>query len=276
MTQRRSTGQIQYGRSRSSWIAMPRGYIDGLTMTIENSQDINIATGVCRDSTNMVNMVITDLTKKIDATWAAGDDAGGLCDTDYASGTSGTESDTWYHFFIIAHTDGTVDAGFDKDPDAVELLDDSGYTHYRRIGSVLTDSGGPPEAITPFRQRGDEFLWQVPTTDWDSEGNLDTAEASPTVKTPPDIITEAILNVCSEGIASASWILIYSDYMTTVAPSFATNALSNIGGITNADRAGQMHIGTDTSSTVRARASVNNSDVRIATMGWIDPRGRNA
>lgn len=162
MTLRRQPGQIQYGAIRDSWPALPRGYIDGLILTrdaVDTDHYINIAAGVCRDSTNTVNMEITDLTKRDDATWAVGNDAGGLNATDFATGGGGPEATTWYHVFVIQHTDGTTDAGFDKDVDATNLLADSGYTYYRHIGYVLTDA---TEDFIAFTQIGDDFIWIDP------------------------------------------------------------------------------------------------------------------
>ena len=89
-----------------------RGYLSGLILENDSgdtSHDIKIDVGMARSADNDTTLVLTNaLTKKIDATWASGDDAGGM-----ASGVSLT-ADTWYHLFIIYNpTTEATDVVFD-------------------------------------------------------------------------------------------------------------------------------------------------------------------
>ena len=109
----------------------------------DSDHDIDIATGICRDTDDNYFMELTsELTKQLDATWAAGDDAGGLFSGSIAV-------DTWYHVFIIRNdSTGAIDGGFDTSVSAANIP--SGYTAYRRIGSVLTDGSSN---IIAFHQK---------------------------------------------------------------------------------------------------------------------------
>lgn len=67
--------------------------------------------------------------KDIDTVWAQGDSVGGRAGT--------LVNGTWFHVFVIKNTAGTItDAGFDTDINAANLLTASGFTKYRRVGSV--------------------------------------------------------------------------------------------------------------------------------------------
>jgi hypothetical protein len=116
----------------------------------DDSHDIDVAVGTCRDSTNTVDITTAALVKQLDTTWAAGTPAGGLNATDFAVGSSNMEASTDYHIFAIMHSDGTVDAGADKDITAASLLTDSGYTYYRRLAVVTTDSLANIDTLTLF------------------------------------------------------------------------------------------------------------------------------
>jgi len=98
--------------------------------------DINFSAGVIADSTAAVLINYdTDIRKAVDSDWEEGDNLGGL-----ASSVTLAANQTLY-CFVIAKLDGTVDAGFDIEIDASNLLSDaSDFVHYRFIGSILIDS----------------------------------------------------------------------------------------------------------------------------------------
>ena len=109
--------------------------------------DIVFSAGKITDSTGRVPIVLaSDLTKQIDNAWAAGTNVGGLF-----SG-SVVLHETYHLFLIVKDSDGSVDAGFDIDPDAANIP--VGYAAYRRIALVVTDLF---TNIRPFTQRRDEF-----------------------------------------------------------------------------------------------------------------------
>jgi hypothetical protein len=135
--------------------------------SVESTDDVNITAGECRDATNTTNILLaSEMTKKSDTTWSAGNDAGGLNAADFAEDSDGLAPDTTYHVFLIKHTDGTVDAGLDKGTAAINLRNDSGYTYYRRVGSVVTDATAAPNAnLIPWFQVGHNFWLKTPGTE---------------------------------------------------------------------------------------------------------------
>jgi len=133
---------------------LPRSYLAGLGLSNNSSDgdaDIDIAVGECRASSTDISLS-SALTKKIDATWAAGNDAGGM------AGGITVAANTWYHVHAIT-VGGADDVGFDTSPIAANLISSDSATAYRRIGSILTDSSSD---IRAFHQDGDKFLYDVP------------------------------------------------------------------------------------------------------------------
>jgi len=127
-------------------------HITGLALSngTDTDHDIDVATGNAYDST------LTDLlelgsilTKQIDASWATGDDAGGL------SSSLTVANSTWYHVFLVTIA-GTVDVIFDTSLTCANGVTDHSVTSYRRIGSVLTDGSAN---IYAFVQEGNTFVW---------------------------------------------------------------------------------------------------------------------
>jgi len=173
-------GDLAYRLRNATETRLPRNYFAGLQTTIEDTDDVNIAAGECRDSSNSVNIVLTgDLAKKIDTTWAVGNDQGGLNATNFAADGDGTLPNITYHLFLIKHGDGTVDAGFDKSTTATNLLSDTGYTWYRRVGSYPTDAtAGPNANMYDFFQVGNQFMYRTIPAD-----SAFTSEAEDTART---------------------------------------------------------------------------------------------
>jgi hypothetical protein len=131
-------------------IPYPRGYISGLEISnnlADATNDIDIAAGVCRDSTDTVNIIRSAaITKRLDAAWAVGDGNGGL--------DTGSIANTTYHVHVIRRSDtGVVDALFSTS--AVSPTLPANYDDFRRVGSIIRTGG----AIKAFTQRGDHFMW---------------------------------------------------------------------------------------------------------------------
>ncbi len=121
---------------------LPTGFINGLVpaTAVDADHDITIDTGSCRSADDSVDIVLnSSITKRVDAAWAVGDNAGGLF-----LGT--VAADTTYHVFIIVKdSDGSVDAGYDTSITAANIP--AGYTAYRKVFSFITDASAN---IIPF------------------------------------------------------------------------------------------------------------------------------
>ncbi len=132
--------------------ALSHNFIGGLILSNDANpdEDINITAGSAQDSANAQMITLaSEITKQIDATWAVGNDAGGL-----ASGASLTAS-TLYAVWLIRRSDtGVVDVLIDDSfatPDYPTSYDES-----RLIGAIATDSSSD---IITFTQVGDYFRY---------------------------------------------------------------------------------------------------------------------
>lgn len=241
-----------------------RGSIDGLSLSNDTDadHDIQIAAGECRDSTNTVTLSLSAaLTKQIDANWAEGDDAGG-----FPSGLS-LAADTWYHVFLIGKTDGTVDAGFDTNDDASELLNDaSDYTYYRRIRSVLTDGSSN---ILGDLQFGDLVLWKDPPLDLNGVSPGVDTNASYTISTPLGVRTVAHFNITA---AADNTYYLKTPDVNDEQPSITVAPLANFSWTTS-KQGMAMRLITNESSQIDIRALLNNATY-LATTGYEDFRGK--
>jgi hypothetical protein len=239
---------------------LPRSYLAGaiLSNDTDADHDINVTPGECRDSTDTENISITtNITKRIDATWAVGNDNGGLF-------TGSVANTTWYHVFAIKSTSlQTIDVGFDTSVTAANIP--ANYTYYRRLGSVLTDGSAN---ILGFSQFGDEFLWDDPPQDLNDGTVTGTAELA-TLSTPLGVKTRA--QIIGLYYGGSEEVLIWPIDQNDEDP----DAVSPPGFVISTDSiAERMIIRTNTSSQVRYRADGSSGQIRINTFGWIDTRGR--
>jgi hypothetical protein len=124
---------------------------------------ITISVGQCRDSTNAKNIVrATPITKRLDAVWALGDNAGGR---DTAGALANGQ--TWWMFVIYNPTTLVVDALFSQSPTAPTLP--VGFTYFRRLGGIVLESGST--LIRQFIQNGDYFEYKIRSVDYAVQAN---------------------------------------------------------------------------------------------------------
>jgi hypothetical protein len=251
--------------------AKPRGHLAGLGLAnaADAEHDITVAVGSARGANDNYDMVLAAaLTKRIDAAWAAGDDAGGLF-----SGT--VAADTWYHVFLIRKdSDGSIDAGFDTDIGAANIP--AGYAGYRRLGSVLTDGSANN---LPFVQWGDRFLWKTVIDDY--SGTDTTTAALRTLSTPPGVRCLAHLNLRAHVAAENFATYLSSPESTDEAIALATTPYGtmaagntpNTGAITATTNTAQADVLTDTSSRIRSRSYAVHT-IGLGCLGYTDRRGR--
>ncbi len=250
-----------------------QGHLYGLGTSTSGTTDIAVAAGTAADYTGEYGLVSAGLTKQIDNVWAPGTAAGGFPST--LSGGS-PAIDTWYRVFLIGHTDGSTDAGFDSvaNSDASALLaDTSGYTLYRQIGWILTDGSSD---ITPYYQMGNEFIFAEGSSG--SLHNMSTTAALETVQAPPDESCFAKLIIHGEGDVSNGYTsFLVSPTRVADAAASTSNRTLLIRGHNDTDLQNDVHVDipVDTSSQVRYRAaaSTSNRRARISCRGFVFPRG---
>ena len=241
---------------------LPPKHLTGLILSNDTDtvNDINITAGYCTDSTDAYSLnLATEITKQIDATWAAGDDAGGLF-----SGT--VAADTTYHvFLILKDSDGSIDAGFDTSLTAANIP--AGYTAYRRIGSILTNA---TSGIYQFTQTDDRFDWDDVASDFSVA--FHTGRVSRTIKVPQDI--EFIVTYAAGGQCSTT--LRYVWYGSLNTSTFTpTAALSTLQfNSANAGQSNTLSIKTNTSGQIGTECNGTSGTLFGYTVGWTDSRGK--
>ena len=254
---------------------LPRGYIDGLTISNNSgdaTNDIDVAIGECRGERGILDLVLTTAItgKQLDANWAAGSSAGMRY-----SGAAITN--TTYYIFLIGKIDGTVDIfAYAGGTDPTSVLP-AGYVDYRRIGAILRESA----AVVPFVQRGDYFLRKTLTTIIDAT-NPGTSAVNRTLDVPTGIKVRAeiMVNVTNTSIGGQVYSL-FTDLDATADTPSATKShtgivLSAAGGTNNA--VATLIVTTDTSGRIRSQLSYSDAAVvlKIAARGWYDSRGKDS
>lgn len=243
------------------------GHLYGLTMSNaagDPTNDITTAAGSAASSDTLpYEMVLgSAITKQLDAAWAVGNNAGGRM-------SAAAIANTTYHVFLIRRPDtGVVDVGFDVSATAPTMP--ANYTQFRRIGSIMRESG----AIVTFRQVGDMFKRGVFTA------NSSTTAYGPSLTymgVPLGIQVQPIILSTLQVAASSSANVQIGDAahgsieanisgFTSIAglsPPLRTTVPS--GFITNTS--GQLYSALSIGSgTVTAQS--------LGTIGWADTRGR--
>lgn len=225
------------------------------------NNDIDISAGRCYDSTGLIPIVGTAMTKRLDASIALGSGTGGLF--------SGSKANsTWYHVFVIVKdNDGTVNYGFSTSITATDRP--TGWTVYRRLGSVRVNGSGN---IIGFIQNGSNIRWKTRIQDV-YENLTSTNRVTKVLTTPLGISVEAIFNLFGE-VSPGYNVLIVSGYNEDdVAPGSSSSPYfphdlvwSSAYGSVN-----EVRRFTTLSSEIYYRAYRNVGYIEMETMGWNDP-----
>jgi hypothetical protein len=246
---------------------VPIGYLSGLTLSnngTDAAHDIDIATGTATDSTGTYALTLASaLTKQLDAAWAVGNNAGGL----FSGSIAGA---TWYHVFLIRKdSGGSIDAGFDTSVTAANIP--TGYTAYRRIGSIFTNA--TPNIIA-FTQWGSQFSWAA-CVDEVSLGTLDTTHEDRTMRVPLGVKVKWIGRVhLQKNVADVGIIITDPDRGITAAasnsaPPFAT-LYTNGNSTVHGDVGAEVSCITNTSSQIRTNGNAASVNLEMGTLGWLD------
>lgn len=243
---------------------LPRAYLAGLTLSNDGGSPntvLDIAAGMCIDSTAASVIRLGAFTKSTAGSWAVGSGSNGMgVGLTIANGT-------WYHVFAILNT-GTPDVYFDTSVTAANKP--VGTTVFRRLGSFKTDSSAH---IVAFTQSGDYFWWSVPV--------VELANVVPGVTTaftvtlggvPTGLVVEAIMNGYVEDPSNPATVyfsaLASADGVVNGSNFSIASPLNSIVGIS-----GMMFL-TNTSAQIRARSATAGATIQLNSLGWIDNRGR--
>lgn len=237
-----------------------------LGLTLSNNaadlvNDIDIIPGVAIDSTQTVQLILSSgLTKRLDAAWASGTNAGGL-------DTGSKAISTTYHVFLISTAVGIVDALFSTSP--TNPVMPSSYFYQRRLGSIITDASG---SIRPFLQTGGDFNYVGPRP---GTGGFSSATLALTVvqgipagiKVKAEILTGMMSTAPATNISYCTvrdpdlGVPLTADENTS--PYYHSAALT----------APPIKVWTDAAAQVYTwDNSANAPLISLTTMGWFDPR----
>lgn len=232
------------------------------------AKDIDFSAGYCRAENTAAKITNTAMTKQLNASWSAGDNQGGLSSSLHPLSAS---AQTVHCFAVIIG--GSADFLFDTDPDCANGIADHSVTAYRRIGSILTDA--TPDIIA-FSQYGDEFLLDAAVLD--QNGTIGTTAANVALSVPSGVKVWAKMNIFITKSSAEGAVHIYSPDTSDQGASRTAAPLASVAEANSSDgeSTGGLTVRTDTSSQVRVVANTAAVTLRIATLGWIDRRGRDA
>jgi hypothetical protein len=249
---------------------LPRSYLAGLALSnngTDATNDIDIAAGECRSSDDTANLVIASAhVKQLDVVFAEysviGTASGGRDTADNLTGAK------WFYAYLIGGS-GKNDQAFFSTSASPTLP--SGFTYSRTIGSVYWTGS----TVKAFTQTGDVFHWTAPALDVDVT-NLGGSTTGYTLTTPTGRKCLAILNITVGDGTAATRVYVHSPDNGDDAASATANPLATTWVIVNTANSshGAVQIMTGTTSNIRAVSSDTSTTLKIATLGFIDRRGR--
>lgn len=213
------------------------------------ANDIDFTDGFCYDLATKEKIVCIAMTKRLDAVFATGINAGGL--------DSGTIAiNTWYHCFAISRADGTSDFLFSTSADSPTMP--TGFVNKRRIGSVKTDSNS---GIVPFYQNGTIFLYLSRVTEYAYGGPGWSSETALSLHVPPSVLIRPILMIWNYYATGNAEIMVGSSLVPvqTVTLSYTT--------------VDTVHVDYIPTNNGQILVKGLTSGVGIFTKGYIDKRG---
>jgi len=260
-------------------------YLFGLNVSVPTTTTLTVSAGSAYPSgaaSERPDMrLASSLTKSLNT---AGNWASGASGNAFPGAALGAV-DTWYHVFLLALADGTVDVGCDTSVTASNLLADSGVTtwsssgtvYYRRIGSVRTATTGA--TFEPMTQLGPMVFWSVP---WEESPASSTSRTLVTMRgLPPDVRTIAWGTIDTTAVAASDSVYVsnpdHAD-LPPVAPGAAVTRSVNSLATAYADNSTlsgtnnfvQM---SDTQQRLGVRRDSTTGVSRINVVGYFDPRG---
>lgn len=238
-------------------------FIDGLVMSngSDSDHDIDISVGKAALFDGSIGALSSSITKQIDVAWAAGSNSGGLFSGSVAV-------DTWYGVFIIKKdSDSSIDAGFDVSPVAANIP--SGYTAYRRIGWVLTDSGANILDFTTNELVGGQirYVYDTPISDVSGGPSLPATRTLLTVSAPIETIAQMSIEI---GLNGAGFGVFQETSTNNIAPSVSNFTAITATGATSMSVSKEILL--DSNSQIAIRSSTGSMTYNIVTNGFTDRR----
>lgn len=260
--------EAQYAR-----YAFPPNHIHGLITSpnaTDYDADVDIAAGGCRDDGDADNMdLASSLTKRLDAAWSVGTNAGGL-------DTGSIAPSTLYAIWLIKRSDtGVVDALFSLSFTSPTMP--TNYDEKRLIGAIKTDSTSD---IIYYHQVGDYFEYAGDATtylplDVDDSTITNLTFELGTASAPPDCIANLVCNADNTTESADRGEVWVRSRARTTPPSALAGDEWIVGGQESSGApfrraSGRALVALDSSSQFEytARETAGTSRVRIYTVGF--------
>ncbi len=128
----------------------PTGHKHGCSVAYATATTFIAQVGGFRDSSDVTNLTLASaLTKTVNTSgvWVAGADGSAFTEA------APTTVSTWFRVFLIGKDDGSVDVGCDSSATAANLLAESTYDWYIRIGWIWLDGS---EQLVAWTLQGDD------------------------------------------------------------------------------------------------------------------------
>lgn len=237
--------------------------IEGLVISnnvSDATNDIDTAAGsaLSDDKTTLISLS-SALTKRLDATFAAGNNQGGL-------DTGSKANSTTYHVFAIKNpTTLAVDVLFST---SLSPTMPSGFTKKRRLGSIRTNGSG---AILGFAQRGNHFLYTSPTIDVSAtQGTTASLYALPI---PDGLKVEVIAAFTNQNGSNNFLTVTDPDFNITGVPDINTPPFPAFGdGLATTGPGATVRVFSNTSRQLRINAAAASTTLRGSVFGYLDER----
>lgn len=214
--------------------------------TTDANNDIDFTDGNFQFSDNSSQAFASGMTKRLDASWSAGNNNGGL-------DTGTKQANTWYHCYAIYNPTAQV-SDFLFSASATSPTLPIGFTKFSYKGSILTNVSGN---IVAFRQTGNYFEWKSVVLD-QSINPVSATRTNITISVPLGISCLAVIRagVFSTNTADFTLNLLstYNDELIPIAGDGRT-ADSDIGSDINYINTTNLLIQSNTSSQISYRAS---------------------
>lgn len=245
---------------------IPRLAIQGLTYAnnaTDATNDIDIAVGGAMDSTSTRMMVLVSaLTKRLDAAWAVGTNQGGL--------DTGSIADTDYYIWLINRSDTDVtDVLFSTSATSPTMP--ANYNYKRLIGWFKRVSS----AIVAFKTYemeggGINLMWTAPTLDINLAATLGTTRRTDAIKVPLNFSVLATIRVSLVDASDNVLALVCCPDETDAAPSATAAPLANLNSHSGAAPTEQkeLRIRTSATGTIAARATATLDTYAVSTVGF--------
>ena len=232
----------------------------------DTDHDIDFTAGNAIFSGGDGQAAVSALTKELDATWAAGDAAGGLADALTIA------ADTTYYCFALSNTAGTsTDIGYDTSSTATNLLADvavvaAGLTKYSFIENIITDSSANIIQFQHYTEKDrSEVIYDDPIVDR-TKSDLSTGDNTIALTVPPSRIARIVVNIDNAGSVNRAY---FGDGTGNTPTSVGVDE-QTVGAGTSGTAQGSSAIDllTDGSSQIKAKPNQAGVGAAVLTRGW--------